>query len=138
MKMPKKESATILIVDDERIILNIIEEQISFFGYQPIIASSGEEALHAAEKQVRIDLLLTDIMMPGMNGVDLARQFAVLYPETRILFMSGDISPFIDGQEIPDSEHFFVQKPFGVETLISKIRNILSEPAALPIDLFDS
>jgi CheY-like chemotaxis protein len=71
--MRKKESATVLIVDDDRIILDLLKEQISVYGYQPILASSGEDALQIANQKDKIDLLLTDIIMPGINGIDLAK-----------------------------------------------------------------
>ena len=127
--MRKKESATVLIVDDDPIILNIVAEQISLFGYQPILASCGEEALEICPKQTKIDLLLTDIMMPKMNGVDLAKQFVSLFPEIKVLFMSGYICPSMAHYGIPDSEHAFVQKPFTPQTLLTKMRNVLGGPS---------
>ena len=137
--MPKKESATVLIVDDDPIILTLVEEQISLYGYQPIVASSGEEALRAAEKQTKIDLLLTDVIMPGINGLDLARQFIVLHPGTRVLFMSGHVSPpSMDRYGIPDSKYGFLQKPFGTETLINHIKNVLNGPTVPSKDQLDS
>ena len=127
--MRKKESATVLIVDDDPLILDIVAEQISLFGFQPILAASAKEALQLAQKQTQIDLLLTDIMMPEMNGVDLAKQFVTLYPETKILFMSGYICPSMAHYGIQDSEHAFVQKPFTPKTLITKMRNVLKGPS---------
>ena len=127
--MRKKESATVLIVDDDQILLHIVAEQISLFGFQPILASSAEEALQVAPQQTQIDLLLTDIMMPNMNGVDLAKQFIALYPETKVLFMSGYICPSMAHYGIENSEHAFVQKPFTPQTLITKMRNVLEGPA---------
>ena len=126
--MRTKESATVLVVDDDPIIRKIVAEQIALFGFQPILAASGEEALQLAKKQTQIDLLLTDIMMPEMNGVDLAKQFITLYPETKILFMSGYICPSMAHYGIQDSEHAFVQKPFTPKTLITKMRNVLKGP----------
>jgi len=126
--MRTKESATVLVVDDDPIILKIVAEQIALFGFQPILAASGEEALQLAKKQTQIDLLLTDIMMPEMNGVDLAKQFVTLYPETKILFMSGYICPSMAHYGIQESEHGFLQKPFTPKTLISKMRNVLKGP----------
>jgi len=133
--MRRKESATVLIVDDDLILLNIVAEQISLFGFRPILASSSEEALQLAQKQTQIDILLTDIVMPIMNGVDLAKQFITLYPETKVLFMSGYICPSMAHYGIQDSEHAFLQKPFTQNTLISKMRNVLDGPA---IDLNSS
>jgi DNA-binding NtrC family response regulator len=132
-EMPKKEPATILIVDDDPIILDIVEEQVSYFGYQTIAVSCGKAALKEAEKHARIDLLLTDIIMPGMDGVDLARQLIAFHPETRVLFMSGYTRPSMAQYGIPDSEYGFMEKPFGTNTLISKIENALSGPTVSPM-----
>ena len=125
--MSKKESGTVLIVDDDPIILNIVKEQISAYGFQPILASNGEEALKICPTN-KIDLLLTDIMMPGINGIDLAKQFITRDPKIKILFMSGIMCPSIAHINSGD-EGAFVQKPFTLKTLISKMRNVLSSPA---------
>jgi DNA-binding NtrC family response regulator len=127
--MRNKETATVLVVDDDPVLLGIVAEQISLYGYQPILATSGEEALQVAPKQTtKIDLLLTDIMMPRMNGVDLAKQFISMYPEAKVLFMSGYICPSMAHYGVSDSEHAFLQKPFTQKTLISKMRNVLEGP----------
>ena len=121
---------TVLIVDDDPMILTFIEEEIGQYGYKPILANNAEEALAFAEKE-RVDLLLTDIMMPGINGIDLAKQFAVLNPEIKILFMSGYVCPSIAHQGMPGSEYAFVQKPFAPNVLVKKIRKVLSGPNGL-------
>ena len=78
---------TILIVDDESYILEMLSDQLAFFGYSIITACSGKEALQKAEEYNQIDILLTDIMMPSMNGIELAKEFNKLLPETKIFFM---------------------------------------------------
>ena len=128
--MRTKGSETVLVVDDDPMILSYIEEEIGLYGYTPILASTGEEALKlAADKEV--DLLVTDIMMPGMNGIDLAKKFAVINPKAKILFMSGYMCPSLAHQGIPESECAFVQKPFAPKTLVRKMRNVLSGPGGL-------
>jgi DNA-binding NtrC family response regulator len=128
--MRNKGSATVLVVDDDPMILSYIEEEIGLYGYNPILASSGEKALELAGSE-KIDLLMTDIMMPGMNGIELAKQFVVLYPEAKILFMSGYICPSLAHQGIPESEYAFVQKPFVSNTLVKKVRSVLNGPNGL-------
>ena len=123
-------SETVMIVDDDPMILSFIEEEIAQYGYKPILAKNAEEALSFAQKE-RIDLLLTDIMMPGINGIDLAKQFAVLNPEVKILFMSGYVCPSLAHQGIPESEYAFVQKPFAPNVLVKKLRKVLSGPNGL-------
>lgn len=119
-----------MVVDDDPMILSYIEEEIGLYGYNPILASSGEKALELAGSE-KIDLLMTDIMMPGMNGIELAKQFVVLYPEAKILFMSGYICPSLAHQGIPESEYAFVQKPFVSNTLVKKVRSVLNGPNGL-------
>ena len=126
--MNKIESATVLVVDDDPVLTNIVAEQISLFGYQPVMASSGKEALKIASRKTKIDLLLTDVMMPEMNGVELARQIVTMFPEIKILFMSGYICPSIAQYGIQDSENAYLQKPFTQNTLITKMRNVLVDP----------
>jgi len=128
--MRNMESETVLIVDDDPMILDFIEEEIAQYGYKTILAGNAAEALSLAGKE-KIDLLLTDIMMPGINGIDLARQFAVLNPETKILFMSGYVCPSLAHQGIPESEYAFVQKPFAPNVLVKKMRKVLGGPNGL-------
>lgn len=125
-----KGSETVLVVDDDPMILSYIEEEIGLYGYRSILASSGEEALQLAENE-KVDLLVTDIMMPGMNGIDLAKKFAVINPRVKILFMSGYVCPSLAHQGIPESECAFVQKPFAPKALVRKMRNVLSGPNGL-------
>ncbi len=128
--MRKKGFETVLVVDDDPLILHIIEAEIALYGYKPILAKNAEEALTLAESE-KVDLLVTDIMMPGMNGIDLAKQFAVSHPEIKVLFMSGYICPSLAHQGIPESECAFIQKPFAPNTLVKKMRNVLGGPNGL-------
>ena len=123
-------SETVLIVDDDPAILDFIKEEIGQYGYRPILARNADEALILAENE-KVDLLLTDIMMPGANGVDLAKQFAAIYPEIKVLFMSGYLCPPLAHQGIPESEYAFVQKPFAPNVLVTKMRKVLSGPDGL-------
>jgi len=123
--MPKKNVSKVLVVDDDPLILDLVKELLSSSEYQPILASSGVEALEIAKKHTSIDLLLTDIMMPGITGIDLAKQFSTLYPHVKILFMSGFTLPSslysIAGKGVA-----FLQKPFRTDTLIAKMKFVLS------------
>jgi DNA-binding NtrC family response regulator len=120
----KNGSETVLVVDDDPLILNFIGDEISFYGYKPILVSSGEEALKMADNE-KIDLLLIDIMTPGINGIDLAKQFAVLLPGIKILLMSGYDCPSIAHHGIPESEYAFIQKPFATDALVQKMWQVL-------------
>jgi two-component system, cell cycle sensor histidine kinase and response regulator CckA len=118
--IPPESSATILLVDDAAPLLQIISEGLEQLGYPVLAASHGEEALRiAAEHQGRIEVLLTDIRMPGMQGPELAARLAIARPEIRIIFMSGE--------QARDLAHGVVvlQKPFSREQLRNALRDAL-------------
>ena len=117
---------TVLVVDDDPNVLETIIRTLTPFGYQLLQAASGEEALDLAGKcEEKIDLLLTDVVMPGINGMELASKLTSMSPETRVLFMSGYICPSKGHLDVPYSEKAFVQKPFLTNTLIKKMRSLL-------------
>ena len=122
--MHMKNQAKILVVDDDPAILGLIEELLSAYEYQTILASSGEEALEIVSKQNSIDLLLTDIDMPGINGIILAKYILDLYPKIKVLFMSGYVLPETLFNKL-GKKAAFLQKPFHVAKLIDKIKSIL-------------
>ena len=119
-------TSTVLIVDDEPNILDMLKEQLAYFGYNIITASSGIEALQKAEEFKRIDILLTDIMMPYMNGIELAKKFNKLLPETKIFFMSGYTFPSINIHELPKEKYSFFEKPFSIDKLNSEFSKVLT------------
>ena len=124
--MLKKESATVLIVDDDTCILDMLREQLAVFGYNVITACSGKEALQKAEEFKRIDILLTDIMMPYMNGIELSKKFNRLLPETEIFFMSGYDFPTLNIPELPKENHVVFEKPFSIDSLDSEFSKVLT------------
>lgn len=129
--MSETEKATILIVDDDPSVLDIVDRQVSQYGFQTFKALNGKSALDVAQETPNIDLLLTDIMMPVMNGIDLAIQFKSLHPDAQVLFMSGYTNPSIADYRISENDVYgFLQKPFKTEALINKIKNLLEQPAA--------
>ena len=123
--MNTKTAPTVLVVDHDPSTLCLVEELLSANEYQPILASSGEEALDIVAKHSSIiDLLLTDIDMPGINGIVLAKYFCSFYPKIKVLFMSGCILPStlysILGKKVA-----FLQKPFHIKKLIDQIKFVL-------------
>ena len=119
-------AATVLVVDDEPYVLEMLKQQLLYFGYNIITARNGMEALQKAEKFKRIDILLTDIMMPFMNGIELAKEFNKLFPATTIFFMSGYISSSLDIDELPDKNYTVFEKPFSLTSLTSEFARVLS------------
>jgi len=122
----KKGNSTILAVDDNSSLLALVKEVLTPLGYNLLVAASGAEALQlAAATEEKIDLLLTDVVMPEMPGHELAALFKARYPDIRILFMSGYICPAAADKLMLPRERVFIQKPFTPRTLISKTKKML-------------
>jgi two-component system cell cycle sensor histidine kinase/response regulator CckA len=124
--MASMNTLTILIVDDESYILDMLSDQLAYFGYCIITACSGKEALQKAEELKRIDILLTDIMMPSMNGIELAKKFNKLLPETKIFFMSGYAFPTLNINDLPKENHVVFEKPFSIDRLNFEFSKVLT------------
>jgi two-component system cell cycle sensor histidine kinase/response regulator CckA len=117
---------TILLVEDEPAILNLTRRVLERLGYIVLTAATPGEALRLArEYDARIDLLITDVVMPEMNGRDLAKSVLNLYPNMKRLFMSGYTADVIAHHGVVEEGVHFIQKPFTVETLGEKVRNVL-------------
>jgi len=124
---PARGEATILVVDDETALCNLIVDTLKPLGYQVLKATSGEEAMACCnDGKVVIDLLLTDMVMPGMNGVALARGLRAALSGIKVLYMSGYPAGMIAEHGIKlDEDYPFIQKPFAPNELIEKVREIL-------------
>jgi len=137
--MRKKGTETILVVDDDPLALDLIELTLAPLGYKVILTSSGEEALQVAKsRNGNIDLLLTDMIMPGITGLDLVRQFLARYPKTKVMFMSGYMCPSLAHQNVALSEKAFVLKPFTTNTLAKKMRAVLESEYIAGFDKEDN
>lgn len=119
-------SETILLVEDEEPIRRAAVEVLSALGYQVFEAGNGIQALQLAEIfNKSIDLLITDVVMPRMNGKELAEKIKVFHPETRILFMSGYSDNLISRQGVLDENVYFLEKPFSPHEIAVKVREAL-------------
>ncbi|MBW2472348.1 MAG: response regulator [Deltaproteobacteria bacterium] len=119
-------SETILAVDDDPTMLELVAEVLNPLGYKVILANSGEEALEiAASHQNKIDLLLTDVMLPGMKGQELAKQMIATCPEVSVLFMSGYLCPSMARSDREKGFEAFLQKPFTPSSMLRKMRKLL-------------
>ncbi len=112
--------ATILVVDDETGIRELIRKILTRERYRVLEAGSAEEALSAAQGQP-VDLLITDVMLPGMQGPDLARRMQQMLPALKALFISG-----YTGQERLPAGARFLAKPFTLAALLEKVREALA------------
>ena len=120
---------TILVVDDDSVIRTIAERVLTHAGYQVLEASNGVHALEVCQQYGGfIHLTLSDIVMPEMRGPELGRRLAVLYPEMKLLFMSGYAQEFNAGSDelsVP-----FLGKPFTPQSLTRKVRETLDAPVS--------
>jgi len=119
---------TILIVEDEPSIMNLGKRMLESLGYRVITADSPQEALRLAEsKTVEIHLLITDVVMPQMNGRDLASRLISSLPDLKYLFMSGYTANAIAHHGVLDEGVSFIQKPFSKKELAIKVREALDQ-----------
>jgi CheY-like chemotaxis protein len=117
---------TILLVEDEPSILKITRMMLERKGYAVLSADTPALAMKKAKNHSgSIALLMTDVIMPEMNGRDLAGQISRLYPDIRVLFMSGYTANVIVHQGILDDGVAFIQKPFSLADMTQKVRNVL-------------
>jgi CheY-like chemotaxis protein len=117
---------TLLLVEDDPAMLDMTTLMLKTFGYRVLAASTpGESIRMAREHAGKIHLLITDVVMPEMNGRDLANNIVSLYPEIRCLFMSGYTSNVIAHQGVLDEGVNFIQKPFSIQALATKVREAL-------------
>jgi PAS domain S-box-containing protein len=117
---------TILLVEDEPAILEMTTRMLGRLGYTVLAAGTPGEAVRLAqERSGRIDLLMTDVVMPEMNGRDLAKKLLSIYPDIRRLFMSGYTANVIADHGVLDEGVHFIQKPFSLNELGVKLREAL-------------
>lgn len=117
---------TVLIAEDEEVVRKLACKVLRMYGHKVLEATGGNDALLISESHLApIDLLITDVIMPDMNGLELANRLTALRPETRVLFMSGYTDSAIVHQGFLDDGANFIQKPFSPEALASKVREVL-------------
>jgi CheY-like chemotaxis protein len=117
---------TVLVVEDEQQVLKIIESMFSREGYTVLTANSGEAAITLSKQTAgSIDLLVTDVGIPGTNGSKVWKAVKRSHPGIQVLFISGYPEDFVPLQDIGDGKKIFLQKPFGSDTLLRRVREIL-------------
>ncbi len=118
---------TILVVDDEPDLRDVVRRMLGKSGYDVITAADGNEAMEKADAHTgRIDLLITDIMMPEMSGTELAEQLREVRDGMPVLFMSGYAAPVLAEKGTLDPGTVLLQKPFRKQELVSAVENLLS------------
>ncbi len=117
---------TVLLVEDEAGVRNVTREFLEANGYTVLEAGEGSEALLICERyQSPIDIMVTDVAMPGLTGPEVAQRARLLRPEMRIIFVSGFTDGALLHHGIPEAKASFLQKPFSLSALGSKLREVL-------------
>lgn len=125
----KHGTETILLVDDEESLRQVVTQFLSQeLGYNLLSVGSGEEALGLVETYSgEIDLLVTDILLPGMSGPELAKKMGALYPNLGIMYISGYADHSLESHGLTSSNSILLQKPFTIKSLATKVREILDK-----------
>ena len=127
---------TVLVVEDEENVRDMTAQALRRAGYQVLLASSGEEALEmVVTKRWHFQLLITDIVMPGLRGTEVAQKLMAMVPGLRVLYMSGYTDNAMFHQKLLGPGTAFMQKPFTLNVLEEKVAQVLeSQPAAMAGD----
>jgi CheY-like chemotaxis protein len=121
-------SETIFLVEDQSELRSLTHKFLQRLGYNVLVAGLPKEAVQIAHQFTgKIDLLLTDVVMPGMNGRELARQLRLLYANMRVLCVSGFADQTLE-RDVLDTNDAFLAKPFLLRELAAKIRELFREP----------
>ena len=119
---------TILVVDDQAEIRRLVALVLEGDGFLVLTARDGVDALRMAREHVHIDLLVTDVVMPGLDGPAAAAQIVAEHPSMPVLFISGGSERFWFAA---NTTFQFLPKPFAIDALIASVRNLLAKHASL-------
>ena len=121
---------TILVVDDEPEVRKLVGAMVSQFGYRALTADSGEHALTLYKHhKAPIDLLITDVVAPGMSGPMLADKLTELQPDLKVLYISGYDNTHVVQKYVVEKGHALLAKPFTMEEMQAKVRSVLASAA---------
>jgi CheY-like chemotaxis protein len=115
----------VLLVEDEAVVRAVVERTLQRAGYTVVVATSGDEALALTDRDSRFDLLISDVVMPGVSGWELGKRLRVRWPHLRILYMSGYTEDVMNGDGVAGLGAPFLQKPFLPVDLLAAVRKLL-------------
>jgi two-component system cell cycle sensor histidine kinase/response regulator CckA len=122
-------SETILVLEDEESLRTLIADTLRANGYNVLQAQEGNAALDLAKNQeLRIDLFLADVILPGVSGRYVAEQLLASRPTIKVLYMSGYTDDYINHRGVIGPEVMLLEKPFSLESLLLKVREVLDKP----------
>jgi two-component system cell cycle sensor histidine kinase/response regulator CckA len=121
-------SETVLLVEDEESVRQLVRETLESKGYKVLEADNGEAALRIVSNYSdKVDMLITDVVMPGMSGRELSARLCASRPQTKVLYLSGYTEDAIGHEGVVDPDTAFLQKPFTLQMLSRKVREVLGE-----------
>ena len=115
-----------MLVEDEEVVRKVTVKTLKTFGYNVIESSNGNDAISLYKnKKNQIDILLTDVIMPKMDGRELVKQLLQIQPKMKFLYMSGYADDYIEKYKLLEEKAPFIKKPFAASDLTFKIREVL-------------
>jgi len=125
---PQRGTETILLVEDEAGVRQLIRDMLRFYGYNVVEAEDQRHAIELCSRhEVKLDLLLTDVLMPNMSGPELVKQLRQLRPDLKVIYLSGHSRDRLSVSGLDQDTEHFIQKPVVPEFLTSRIRKVLGE-----------
>ena len=117
---------TVLVVEDQEAVRELTKTVLEAYGYRVFEATNGDEALAFVKQHSdEIHLLLTDVILPGMNGKDLSERLRRLRPKLKVLFTSGYTAEVVGRRGVTERDLAYLPKPVSPETLVAKVRDVL-------------
>jgi signal transduction histidine kinase len=123
---PKSGSETILLVEDEPAVRALARRVLERAGFTVLESQTPADALLIANNAEQVDLILTDVVMPGMNGPELVMHLTPLWPEARVLYTSGHTDDEMIGRGLPNGDFELLHKPFSAQQLVARVRAVLT------------
>ncbi|TFV92001.1 response regulator [Oxalobacteraceae bacterium OM1] len=117
-----RSSEKALVVDDQPDVLEVTSEIFRTFGYEVVAVSNGPDALEALRQHPDIDIVFSDVVMPGMDGITLGREIRRLHPGIKIVLASGYAAPALAGKDDALREFTFLRKPYPIPELLKALR----------------
>ncbi len=128
---PRRGNERILLVEDDAAVRKLVRELLEQQGYKVTAAEHAAQALElVASQDQEIEFLVTDVVMPGMSGPDLAARLVQRFPGMKILFISGYTDSLVLRHGLTDAQHVMLQKPFDARLLATRVRELLDQPRA--------
>ena len=121
-------SETVLVVEDQEEVRSFVVKALAGYGYRVLQAAEGSQALTMAEcHSGAIDVLLTDVVLPGMNGRELANRFRIVRPDTKVIYTSGYTQDIIAHRGVLHDDISYIPKPYTADQIAAKVREAMGK-----------